>query len=135
MKDPELLQTSEVFASVNSFQKKLFFITSGVFDPPLYFYLSSYSGNLLKIYKRALVAYWHFKALLSQTSARSEIYQWGRFVELGHFDKHFVRNKEITNLDGNKTFFKFLPEASFKLIISAYIVLNLAPKLLGILQK
>ena len=133
MKDPELLQTSEVFASVNSFQKKLFFITSGVFDPPLY--LSSYSGNFLKIYKRALVAYWHFKAQLSQTSVRSEIYQWGRLVELGHFDKHFVRNTEITNLDANKTFFKFLPEASFKLIIFAYIVLNLAAKLLGILQK
>ena len=94
-------------------------ITSEVFDPHLHFYLSSYFGNFLKICKRASVAYCYFKTLLSQTSARSAIFQRGRFVELGHFDKHFVGNTEITNLDVDKTFFKFLPEAFFRLIISA----------------
>ena len=62
---------------------------------PLHFYLSSYSENYLKICKRASVAYCHFKTLLSQTGALSEIFQSiGGFVELGHFDKHFVSNTE-----------------------------------------
>ena len=39
-------------------------------------------------------------------------------MELGHFDKHFVGKTEITNLDVDKTVFKFLPEAFFRLIIS-----------------
>ena len=41
------------------------------------------------------MAYCHFKTLLSQTDALSEIFQSiGGFVELGHFDKHFVSNTE-----------------------------------------
>ena len=57
----------------------------------------------------------HFKTLLSQTSARSEIFlSRGRFVELEHFNKHFVRNTEkgsagkktgVFSLDAHKTIF------------------------------
>ena len=52
-------------------------MTSGVFDPPLHFYLFSYSQT-------------GFANFPCQTGAQSEVFRnRGGFMELGQFDKHF----------------------------------------------
>ena len=61
----------------------------------LYTFISPSIPKILKICKRASVAYCHIKTLILKTGALSEIFQSrGGFIKLWHFDKHFVRNKE-----------------------------------------